>query len=196
MPTVPVRLNGTDVLKETPVPDKSIITLGSCNFRFLYRDGFSSSPLLEVNKPSFNLTAKVRITLSSSSIKCLFLLLFQQRRKSTGTRKRKEKENVATPKARKSLPCPSISSSSAKQLATPPALSRSMTEEKDEEKCDHPVTPASVPGSKKKNGRVPTPTIARVSRSSTSRSSFSSLSSSLYSITEEVQPLPLMICMS
>lgn len=51
VPTVPVSLNGADVLKETPVADKSIISMGSCNFRFVYREDFMTSPLQESNHP-------------------------------------------------------------------------------------------------------------------------------------------------
>ena len=49
---VPVNLNGTDVLKETLVANKSVVSVGSCNFRFDYRDGFVTSPLQEENRVS------------------------------------------------------------------------------------------------------------------------------------------------
>ena len=63
MSTVPVSLNGADVLKETSVADKSIISVGSCTFRFIYRDSFTPSPLQESNKPMASPAGKVTHTI-------------------------------------------------------------------------------------------------------------------------------------
>ena len=69
MSTVPVSLNGADVLKETCVADKSIISVGSCTFRFVYRDGFATSPLQESNKPMASPAGKVTHTIKLFSCK-------------------------------------------------------------------------------------------------------------------------------
>ena len=58
--TVPVILNGEQVMKETFVEDKSVITLGTCNFRFVYREGFQTSPLQEENRMITTPVGKVR----------------------------------------------------------------------------------------------------------------------------------------
>ena len=59
VPTVPVSLNGAEIAKETLITDKSIISVGTCNFRFIYRDGFLTSPLQESNKPAASPAGKV-----------------------------------------------------------------------------------------------------------------------------------------
>lgn len=60
VPTVPVILNGEQVMKETFVADKSVIILGTCNFRFVYRKAFQASPLQEENRMITMPVGKVR----------------------------------------------------------------------------------------------------------------------------------------
>lgn len=45
--TVPVSMDGRDVVTETEVSNKSVISVGSCKFRFVYHDGEVTAPLLE-----------------------------------------------------------------------------------------------------------------------------------------------------
>lgn len=59
VPTAPVSLNGSEVLKETLIAHNEVISVGSCNFRFVYRDGYQTSPLQEENRP-VSLAGKVR----------------------------------------------------------------------------------------------------------------------------------------
>ena len=59
VPTAPVNLNRSEVLKETYIAHNGVISVGSCNFRFVYRDGFQTSPLQEDNRPAA-LAGKVR----------------------------------------------------------------------------------------------------------------------------------------
>ena len=60
VPTVPVNLDGVGISKETLVPNKGVISVGSCKFKFVYREGFATSPLLVSNKPTASPGRKVR----------------------------------------------------------------------------------------------------------------------------------------
>ncbi len=46
--TAPVHLDSEAVMKETLILNNTVLTVGSCNFRFVYRDGVFS-PLREDN---------------------------------------------------------------------------------------------------------------------------------------------------
>lgn len=96
---------------------------------------------------------------------------------------------MATPRlARKSLPHMPRSMSTVTPVSPAPLnKSRASTQPaKGGAKSPRPLTPVSTQEGSKKKERVPTPTVARARHSST-RSSLSSLSSSLHSIAEEVR---------
>ena len=48
VPTAPVRLDEEPVVKETLIENRGIISVGTCNFRFVYHENVAS-PLQEKN---------------------------------------------------------------------------------------------------------------------------------------------------